>query len=226
LPKSSSTLVRAVPDDVFGKHTARFLVRSGLRSGVRSSARMPSMASQQELSCLAHTDAGIVAVWSPAGFAPISDYDSWEAALLDDDDIIEHIACGSLVPICIGADGAWRLIVRWAVPTHRAELTDRERRYVMVTSEPYLFVSDGVAVVCGYEKIDNDPGHELPRLHIPPGRYAVTIHLVDWEAEAGACDEDGHASAEVLADFIVLLNPEPEPAPDYRSKVQSFERPN
>jgi hypothetical protein len=138
---------------------------------VRFSARMPSMAFEQELSCLAYTDAGIVAVWSPANFATISDYDSWEAALLEDDDIIEHIARGNLVPICIGADGAWRLIVRWAAGTHRAELTNRERMYLVVSSEPYLFVSDGLATVSGYEKIDNNPGHHLPRLHIPPGRW-------------------------------------------------------
>jgi hypothetical protein len=176
------------------------------------------MAFEQELSCLAYTDAGILAVWSPANFATISDYASWESALLEDDDIIEHIARGSLVPICIGADGAWRLIVRWAAPTHRAELTNRKRMYLVVSSEPYLFVSDGLATVSGYEKIDNNPAHDLPRLHIPPGRYTATINLVDWEAETGESNQDGHASADALSDFVVLLNPEPEPTPDNRTK--------
>lgn len=36
--------------------------------------------------------------------AAIDDYDAWEAALLEEDDVIGYIERGSLVPICIDAE--------------------------------------------------------------------------------------------------------------------------
>jgi hypothetical protein len=41
----------------------------------------------------------------PSRFTGITDYQTWEDALLDDDDITEHVRAGKLVPINIGGDG-------------------------------------------------------------------------------------------------------------------------
>jgi len=177
-----------------------------------------------ELTCVAHTGAGIAALWDPASFATITDYDTWEAALLEDDDVVRYIERGSLVPICIGADFAGGVVVRCAANGHPAELTERERTYLYVSSEPYLFVSTGVGYVSGYEAIDNSPPPDLPRLDVPTGRHVATIHLLDWDAEPGASDEHGNPTEHALPDFVVLLNPEIGPQPNYRTNVESFER--
>src|SRR5258708_31444359 len=55
-----------------------------------------------ETSLLAATDAGMHALWNPSRFTGITDYQTWEDALLDDDDITEHVRAGKLVPINIG----------------------------------------------------------------------------------------------------------------------------
>jgi hypothetical protein len=62
------------------------------------------------------TDAGIHALWNPSRFTGITDYQTWEDALLDDDDITEHVRVGKLVPINIGGDGAFQFLVRSAQP--------------------------------------------------------------------------------------------------------------
>jgi hypothetical protein len=46
------------------------------------------------------------ALWNPSRFTGITDYQTREDALLDDDDITEHVRAGKLVPINIGGDGA------------------------------------------------------------------------------------------------------------------------
>ena len=92
-----------------------------------------------------------------------------------------------------------------------------------MSSDPYLFVSDGAALISGYEQIENTP-RDLPTVDLPPGRYAATIHLLDWEAEPGSQADDGEPSESALPDFVVLFEPEPDPVPAFRTKIVSFER--
>jgi hypothetical protein len=124
-----------------------------------------------ELSCVAHTDAGMLAIWDPASFATVVDYDTWEVALLDDKDIIGHVGQGGLVPICIGADGAWGVTLRVGTGDQRADLTEREKQYLIVSSEPYLFVSAGLVCVSGLEAITAEPDEAVSRLAMPIGRF-------------------------------------------------------
>lgn len=114
-----------------------------------------------ELDCLARSDAGIVAVWNSASFTDIDGAEAWEDVLLDDEDIVRHTAAGCLVPINIGADGAWQILVRSATVRGSATLTEREAACVLVSSEPYLLVSVGTAIVSGYERIDHHPPRDL-----------------------------------------------------------------
>jgi hypothetical protein len=85
-----------------------------------------SDATMAEGECLASTDAGIVAIWDPAAFTHIDGYEAWEAALLEEEDIGRHINAGHLVPISIGGDGAWQILVRMGTANIRAVLSDRK----------------------------------------------------------------------------------------------------
>jgi hypothetical protein len=121
-------------------------------------------------------------LWSPPPFRSIVDYDSWETELLEDKDILRHIAAGVFVPITIGGDGAFQFLARVGSPSAPAELTDRGRAFRVVTSAPYLFIANDGAVVTGIEHVGADT---KPGLHVPmaPGRWQVTVSLIDWTAE-------------------------------------------
>jgi hypothetical protein len=171
----------------------------------------------------AGTDAGMFALWNPARFAAIDSYEAWEDALLEDEDIARHIRAGDLVPVNIGADGAFGFAVRTG-PSETTTLTSRERRYLGVSSQPYLYRSAGTACLSGIEHIWADPGPDIATLVIPAGPWAVTIHLIDWAAEPGARDQHGRPGPTALPDFVMLICP-PEGDISYRTELQTFVRP-
>jgi hypothetical protein len=74
------------------------------------------------------------ALWNPSRFTGIIDYQTWEDALLDDDDITEHVRAGKLVPINIGGDGAFQFLVRVGTAGQAATLTGREKHHTSVQS--------------------------------------------------------------------------------------------
>ncbi len=177
-----------------------------------------------EASLAAVTDAGMHALWNPSRFTGITDYQSWEDALLEDDDIAGHIRARHLVPISVGGDGAFQFLVRIAAPGQAATLTSREEQYLLASSQPYLYLSDGSAHLTGIEHISATPGPGTAALPIPAGPRSVTIHLIDWDSEPGARDADGKPAATALPDFVVLINPERTASSSYRTRLQAFDR--
>ena len=85
----------------------------------------------------ARTDAGMLALWSASAFEGVGDYPTWEARV--GGRVSEAIAAGEFVPLNVGSDGARG--VRVAIAPDG--LTDRERQYLVVTSESYLLVNTG-----------------------------------------------------------------------------------
>jgi len=168
------------------------------------------------------TDAGLFGLWSPTSFHDVVDYETWEAALLEDADIERHIAVGAFVPINIGGDGAYQFVARVGSTSAPAGLTEREHKYLTVMSDPYLFVAAAGAVISGIEHVGDDPDIGL-RIPLEQGRWQVTVALVDWTAEPGAQDDDGAPKPGALPDFVVLINP--EDGADYRAKVETFDPP-
>lgn len=169
------------------------------------------------------TDAGMLALWSPAAFAGVVDRATWERELRGDEDVARHVAAGHLVPLNIGMDGAYGVVVRVGSHAEPAELTERELRYLLVASEPYLLVCDGGAVASGIEHVSGDgAGDRGLVVPVPPGRWSVVAHVLDWELEPDAVDADGHPAPSALPDFAVLLNPERGSATPYRTAVQTF----
>jgi hypothetical protein len=170
------------------------------------------------------TDAGMHALWNPSRFTGITDYASWEDALLEDDDIIQRVRAGELVPVNIGADGAFEFLVRVGTASQDPALTSRERRHLLVSSQSYLYLSDGTAHLTGIEHICADPGPATPALTVPAGPSAVTVHLIDWGAEPGARDHQGKPASGALPDFVVLVSPESSTGNSHRARLQTFSR--
>ena len=169
------------------------------------------------------TDAGMLALWSPENFHNITDYDSWERELLDEADISRHIEQGAFVPINIQSDGAYQCVVRAASSGVPATLSNRERRYLVVSSEPYLFRSRDTVAICGIEHISRSPEEPAAFFALPAGDWAVTVHLIDWPSEPGAISPDGNPTSTALSDFVILLNPTTTQA-RYRTKMETFEK--
>jgi hypothetical protein len=169
------------------------------------------------------TDAGILGIWAPASFSDIIDYDSWESALLEEDDIARHVAVGAFVPVSIGGDGAFSVLARVGSDSVPARLSERERQCLFISSEPYLLATVGGAVISGIEHVGAGVSEGM---HVPlsAGRWSVTISVIEWDAEPGQKDDAGRPASTALADFTVLLNPEQAAAGEYRTRVRTFDR--
>lgn len=177
-----------------------------------------------EVSRILGTDSGMFAVWVPEGFAEVDDYDSWEEELLEDEDIQRHIQAGAFVPVNIGSDGAFSFTLRIGTGDVVARLTEREERHLLVSSDPYLLVSQGRVAMTAIEDVDRKPKKKA-RVDLDRGEYAVVVHLVDWQAEPGATRPDGEPSESALSDFVVLVN-KASSSGQYRTAVETFEAPD
>jgi hypothetical protein len=177
-----------------------------------------------ETTLTAATDAGMHALWNPSRFTDITDYKTWEDALLEDDDITRRIQAGELVPVNIRSDGAFQFLIRVGTPGQAPALTSRERAHLLASSQPYLYLSDGAACLTGLERICADPGQGTAALTVPVGPNAVTVHLIDWPAEPGARDRQGKPASGALPDFVVLISPAETTRTRYRTRLETFDR--
>ncbi|MEU1229360.1 hypothetical protein [Streptomyces sp. NPDC005828] len=172
------------------------------------------------------TDAGTVVLWDPHRFEAVVDHDTWEDELLEDEDIVRHVRAGALVPLNVGGDGAFGVLVRSGTVAVPVGLTDREAAHQLAASQPYLFVSRGRALVGGVEDVGGDASDGVIVHPVPEGRHAVVVHLIDWQAEAGSQDEGGRPVPGALPDFVVLINPVRPGQGTFRTAVHTFEAPN
>jgi hypothetical protein len=176
-----------------------------------------------EITGVMATDAGMGALWAVGSFDGVVDYDTWESELLEDEDIARHIASGALIPLNIGGDGAFQVLARVGEASAPAQLTERERTYVVVASEPYLLITDGDALISGLEHVGAEADDGL-RVPLRAGRWSVTISLIDWKAEPGQADDAGRPAPTALPDFVILMDPEGGAGRGYRKEVQTFDR--
>ena len=164
------------------------------------------------------TDAGMLALWRGTAFAEVDGYDAWEQRV--NERLAEAIQLGELVPIGIQGDGAFG--VRVAVAPDGA--TERETEYAVVTSEPYLLVSDGGSVfLSGVEAVGDEPSSPVA-LALPEGRYAVRTTIVAWDEEPGARNPDGLPGPNTLGDFLVVVAPS-NGREDFRTSEITFDPP-
>ncbi|MFD5255227.1 hypothetical protein ACFWM5_20580 [Streptomyces bobili] len=172
------------------------------------------------------TDTGILVLWDPQRFQAVVDDDTWEEELLEDEDITGHIQAGCLVPLNVGADGAFGVLVRAGTAASPAMLTGRETAHQLVASQPYLFVSRDRALVSGIEHVGADVPDGVLEHRVPAGPCAVVVHLIDWRAEAGSQDKNGQPLPGALPDFVVLINPAQPGQGTFRTAVNTFDAPN
>src|SRR5688500_4095336 len=96
------------------------------------------MSAVVEATTFLRTTAGMHALWQPELFQ----YDSggWQRPGPDEHELRRYIAQGALVPINLGLDGGWQFVVRCATGEVPARLTERERAYLYLRSEPYRII--------------------------------------------------------------------------------------
>lgn len=178
----------------------------------------------QEFSAVASTSAGMCALWQPEHFWDVVDVDDWDDKVGEDESLLAAMAEGAFVPLNVGGDGAFQVLVRYPEESGGG-LTAREARYRLVSSDEYLFVSRGLAVVGGLEAVGGtlaDPSLEIP---LTSGRYAVKVHLIDWKADSDSIGADGKPNDNALPDLVVEVAPETSTARQYRASVETFDRP-
>jgi hypothetical protein len=165
-----------------------------------------------------YTGAGLCAVWQPEHFAHVRDLTTYEDEVTEDPALERCIRAGVFVPLNVGGDGVFQTLLR------TDGRTARERRHTLVSSEPYLLISKGVIAVGGLEQVGEYVGG-AERVPLAAGRYTVTVHLIDWEADPESVDATGRPVEGALPDFVVEIHPEPSPAPRYRTNVMTFDPP-
>jgi hypothetical protein len=170
------------------------------------------------------TDAGMVALWDPQCFLDIVDYETWDVQLGEDEVVERHIRAGVLVPINIRSDGAFGVLVRVGGAAQPAQLTEREERHCLVTSEAYLLHTAGQVRLSGIEAVGAEVWADTVEFDLAAGRYSVVIHLIAWEDEPGGVKEDGTPSDTALSDFVALINPVAPEQENFRSAVETFSR--
>ncbi|MFE1522092.1 hypothetical protein ACFW9I_35770 [[Kitasatospora] papulosa] len=168
----------------------------------------------------------MLALWDPQHFQAVVDYNTCEKELLEDEDIVRHIQEGAFVPLNVCGDGAFGILVRTASADAPARLTERAAAHRLITSQPSHFVSRGRVLVGGIETVSGNASDGVIEHPVPQGRYAVVVHLIDWQAEPGSQDADGRPVPEALPDFVVLINSAQSGQGAYRTAVQTFELPN
>lgn len=169
------------------------------------------------------TSAGLFGIWSVSTFAHVDELEQWEDEVAADDSLLGHISAGAFVPINVGGNGAFQIAVRGVESP--GNLSERERSYLLVSSDPYLLVSDGVLELGGLEDVGNFTGAEKLQIPLDAGRYGAVVHLVDWESEPGGLGNDGKPSTDALPDFIVEIFSDHVEGPAYRVNIDTFDRP-
>lgn len=169
------------------------------------------------------TDSGMFGIWDPKSFKMIIDYDTWEKEFLEDNDILQHIIKGTFIPIYFHSDGAFEFEVRIGTKGNVQNLSDREKKYLVVSSECYKFKSNGELCLSGIEYIERNPDENVAHLAISKGEYSAIINIIAWDDEEGMKEEDGTPTPDALPDIIIIMNPIMEEI-SYRIDVETFTR--
>jgi hypothetical protein len=172
------------------------------------------------------TDSGMLCLWDPNAFTRIVSHETWEKELCDDEDILRHIKAGAFVPVGIhrGSDGAFAVHLRVGDANDPVALTERETKYILAESEPYLLKCSGRICLSGLEHVAGQPGRQVACVPVHDGSYAVQIYLIAWDDEPGMKDSNGRPKPGSLPDFVVLTNPATDASAVYRQKVHALDR--
>ncbi len=164
------------------------------------------------------TASGMWGLWDYDTYKHIDDYDKWDSLFCEDEDIAKQIENQSFVPIYIFEDGCRSFTIRID-----EEISEREKKYILVQSEEYLLKSTGKVIVSGVDKIDKDVSSDRAiELNLPQGLYSVKIYLIAWDDEPEAFSADGEINPDVLSDFVVIIKSDADLEREYRTRINTF----
>lgn len=164
------------------------------------------------------TSSGMWGLWNYDTYKHIDDYEKWDSLFCEDEDIAKQIENQSFVPIYIFEDGCRLFTIRID-----EEISEREKKYILVQSEEYLLKSSGKVLVSGIDKIDkNIHSESVIELNIPEGYYSVKVYLIAWDDEPEAFLADGEINPEALSDFVVIIKSNANLEREYRTKINTF----
>uniref|UniRef100_A0AAU2UYX9 Uncharacterized protein n=1 Tax=Streptomyces sp. NBC_00003 TaxID=2903608 RepID=A0AAU2UYX9_9ACTN len=179
---------------------------------------------KEEIEAVVRTDAGLCGLWQAVEPGAPAWYGE-DGGDVDDTELAGWIEAGVFVPLNVGGDGTFGVTVRVVDASAEAGgLSEREARHRLVSSDRYLLVSQGNAVLGGLEEVGNG-GTELS---LPAGRYAVTVHLIDWQSDPESVGPDGSPAEAALPDFAVTISEAPTAETTshaYRKKIETFDPP-
>lgn len=168
-----------------------------------------------------YTGAGMLCLWDYSTYQHIEDYDGWEKEFVEDVDIVRNIKNATFVPINVQSDGAFCADVKLH---DEATLSQREKKYLTVSSQPYLLKSKGEIALSGIETIGKTPTENIKVIDLDAGDYLVQIHLIAWDEEPGSKGADGKPTHSALPDFIVCITPDVGTIQSYRTELETFRR--
>ena len=86
-------------------------------------------------------------------------------------------------------------------------MNERDKKYILVSSNSYLIDSSGKLILSGIEFIDGNI-NENKCVTIETGKESlmVKIHLIDGNKEPNSLDENNRPTTDALPDFIVEFN--------------------
>ena len=153
-------------------------------------------------------------LWSPDACREVGEQ-NWGKHFVENAAIEAHIQRGEFVPIYVHSDGAPVIETRVGSKGSPAALTEQEKKWLKTKSEPYLFVSHGVANISGIEYIGGEPTAAVAGIRVAPGRWQVTVYLLQWP------EETFDKKTNYPPDFLVTLNPD-DTKLSYRQSVETF----
>ena len=165
-----------------------------------------------------NTNSGMWALWDYETYKNVDDYEKWEPLFCEDEDIETQIENKAFVPINIFEDGCRSFVLKID-----EELNEREKTYMCVKSEEYLFYSKGKAILSGIDAVNTELADEdAIIIDLPEGYYSVSVFLLAWDEEPGAYCKNGEISPNALSDFVVVLKSNAEEKGVYRKKINTF----
>lgn len=169
------------------------------------------------------TDAGMFGMWDYEYYDSIVTYRDWEKYFLQEKSILQQIDAARFVPINIQSDGGFGFEARLGDETGEATLTQREEKYLVVSSETYLIKINSMVCFSGIEHVNKKiDSSNVGKYNIGKGDYEVVIHLIDWVSEPGMQKKDLKPKKGALPDFVILIHQIKKLKRNYCKDINTF----
>jgi hypothetical protein len=84
-----------------------------------------------------------------------------------------------------------------------------EQWLLAASSRQYLFRSSGTLCFGDYQHLEAVASDRVGTMSVDPGEYLVQAHILKWELQPGAVNEQGFRNDGYLPDLLITLSPAP-----------------